>query len=76
MAALPVTLRRRHIETGFIWLWGRSSSIPGSALELWTSACTTTGLGRSLGEYFELVQVNPWAELRGSCMSYDQLEAN
>lgn len=61
---------------GFMCLWGGSSSIPGSAFELWSSACNASGLGRSLGECPELVQVNPWAELRGSCMSYDQLEAN
>lgn len=36
---------------GFMCLWGRSSNIPGSALELWTSACTTSGLGRSLGAW-------------------------
>lgn len=36
---------------GFLCLWGRSSSIPGSAPELWTSACTMSGLGRSLGAW-------------------------
>lgn len=61
---------------GFICQWERSFSILGRAPELWLSTCTTSGLGRSLGECPELVQVNPWAELRGSCMSYDQLEAN
>lgn len=33
---------------GFMCLWGRPSSIPESAFELWSSAYTTSGLGRSL----------------------------
>lgn len=61
---------------GFLCLWGRSSSIPGSAPELWTSACWAGEEPDCLGECPELVQVNPWAELRGSCVSHDQLEAN
>lgn len=51
-AVLPVTLRKRHVEMGFLCLWGRSSSSPGRAPELWTPAHTTAGLRRSLG---------PWA---------------
>lgn len=58
MAALPVTLRRRYIEMGFMCLWGRSSSIPGNALELWSSACTTSGLGRSLGAWVSALSLS------------------
>lgn len=38
-------------EMGFMCLWRRSSSIPGSGLDLWTSACIMSGLGRSLAAW-------------------------
>lgn len=36
---------------GFMCLWRRSSGISGSGLDLWTSSCTTSGLGRSLSAW-------------------------
>lgn len=74
-AALPIRLRSGHTEWG---VHGEgSSSIPGRALELWTPAHATARLRRSsLGEQPELVQVNPQAELRGSCVGSNLLEAN
>lgn len=36
---------------GFLCPWRRSSGISGSGLDLWTSSCTTSGLGRSLSAW-------------------------